>query len=140
MAQGQATIRSFRDLFVFPKSRSVALRVIRLADSFPRSRGADVVAGEIIESATSVPSNIAEGFGRFGKRQYVQYLRVAHGSASETESWLSIIEGASYAPKGTVDEIEAENQEVLRMLGAMIGKLETPSVRRRAVPGGLAVR
>jgi four helix bundle protein len=60
-----AKINSFRDLLVWQKSMSLAERCYRLTKRFPRDDQA-VLGYEIRKSCVSVPSNIAEGFGRHG--------------------------------------------------------------------------
>ena len=70
---------SYRDLIAWQKAKSVALDVYRCTRRFPR----DEVYGlssQMRRPAVSVPSNIAEGKGRYSQKEFVQFLYHARGS------------------------------------------------------------
>lgn len=68
----------------------------------------------------SIGANIAEGYGRFGVKEFPRYLQVALGSANETEYWLLMLKEYYPSFSGEVDEVIAKNNEVIRMLAASI--------------------
>jgi hypothetical protein len=70
------TIRSHRDLEVWQVAMSVAEQCYRLTQSFPREEMFGLTL-QIRRAAASVPANIAEGYGRESKREYIQFLRIA---------------------------------------------------------------
>jgi four helix bundle protein len=76
------TIRSHRDLEVWQVAMSVAEQCYRLTQSFPREEMFGL-ALQIRRAAASVPANIAEGYGRESKREYIQFLRIAQGSQKD---------------------------------------------------------
>jgi len=74
-----ARFASFEDLIVWQKAHQFFLDVVRDADAFNRSMAARVIANQVLRSASSISSNIAEGFGRRTGKEYTHYLIVARG-------------------------------------------------------------
>lgn len=72
----------------------------------------------------SIPSNIAEGYGRRGKQEYIHYLYVAYGSYCEFETQLLLASDLDYIKKETFEKIFEMAREVERMLKALIDSLE----------------
>ncbi len=73
-------------------------------------------------SAVSIPSNIAEGQQRKNLKEYLQFLRIAYGSSAELETQLLLMK--DLYQKININEAESLLDEVLRMLNAIIRKLE----------------
>ncbi len=78
---------------------------------------------QITRSALSVPSNIAEGYERYSRRQYVQFLCVAKGSCGELRTQLHVGAQAGLLNKEQASEWIEEAKQIANMLGAMISKL-----------------
>ena len=75
-------IHSFRDLMVWQKAMRLAEHCYRLSKRFGRDDQA-VLGFELRKSCVSVPSNIAEGFGRHYTPAYINHLWIANGSNNE---------------------------------------------------------
>jgi four helix bundle protein len=67
-------------------------------DTYPKSRGADAVAGQILDSSISISANISEGWNRSQKR-FGNCLHIALGEANETENWLYKVRDADFMPQ-----------------------------------------
>jgi len=77
--------RSFKDLIVWQKSYSLVKEIYKLTSSFPK----DEIYGlsqQMRRCAVSIPSNIAEGYGRQYSKEYKQFLSMAYGSLCELET------------------------------------------------------
>jgi four helix bundle protein len=85
MGEKSDQIRDYRDLIVWKEAMEIAELVYSLTRSFPREEAFGLTA-QIRRAAVSVPSNIAEGFGRAQRRTFVQFLRIAQGSLKELET------------------------------------------------------
>jgi len=115
-------IRSFEDLIVWQKAHQFFLDVVRDADPFKRSMAARVIANQVLRSASSISSNIAEGFGRRTGKEYTHYLIVARGSTTETLDWylkcrdLDLVDLVVFANR------RAMLEEILKMLNRMISQ------------------
>ncbi len=65
-------------------------------------------------------SNIAEGFERGGKKEFVQFLSIAKGSAGEVKSNLYIALDQKYIDKETFDRLQSLSDEIIRMIGGLL--------------------
>ena len=112
-------VNSYRDLVVWQKSRSLASAAYRLCmtPSFERYRG---LSDQIMRSAVSIPSNIAEGDERGTNKDALRFLQIARGSLAELETQLSIAEDLGIIPQPVVVQIAAQLDEVARLLGGTI--------------------
>ena len=83
-------------------------------------------------AAESVAANIAEGHGRDGRGEFVQFLRVAQGSLKELETHLLLSQRVELAPAKTVDPILGRCEAIGKMLRALIRSLQKKGVASRA--------
>lgn len=74
---------------------------------------------------SSIRSNIAEGFQRDHRAEYVQFLRIAFGSGAELETQLLIALSVGYLKQEKFIELNSLLEEVMKMLNSLISKLET---------------
>lgn len=117
-----AKINSFRDLLVWQKSISLAERCYRLTKRFPREDQM-VLGYEIRKSCVSVPSNIAEGFGRHHTPEYIHHLRYSNGSNNELQTQVEIGHRVQLVSEQEAAGIIADAEEIGRMLHGLIGSL-----------------
>jgi four helix bundle protein len=117
-------VNSYRDLVVWQKSRSLATEAYRLCmkPSFERYRG---LSDQIMRSAVSIPSNIAEGDERGTNKDALRFLLIARGSLAELETQLSIAEDLGIIPQPVIGQIAAQLDEVARLLGGTIKMRKT---------------
>ncbi len=120
-------IKSYRELIVWQKASILALKVCRLTGSFPKEEIFGLTS-QMRRAAISIPSNIAEGRSRNTRRDFVQFLRIALGSAAELQSQLDIAEKLSLVDKLTYNESDGLIVEIMRMLSTMISKLKASSL------------
>lgn len=112
-------VNSYRDLVVWQKSRSLATAAYRLCMTppFERHRG---LSDQIMRSAVSIPSNIAEGDERGTNKDALRFLQIARGSLAELETQLSIAQDLGIIPQPVVVQVAAQLDEVARLLGGTI--------------------
>jgi four helix bundle protein len=113
-----SAIRSFRDLIVWQKSVDMVVSVYKTTKQFPASEQFGITS-QVRRAAVSVPANIAEGYGRNTKKEYANFLRIAHGSLSELEALLTISQKLSYCDEQEYSTLEKRTSEVARMLYAL---------------------
>ena len=112
-------MEAFENLEVWKKGCRVAVRLYQELENSKEWGFRD----QICRSALSVPSNIAEGYERSGKKEYVQYLRIAKGSCGELRTQLYIGKSAGLIVADTASDLIQETHEMSRMLGAMIARM-----------------
>ena len=68
----------------------------------------------------SIPSNIAEGFGRGGNKEFIQFLSMAKGSASEVQAQLYIALDAGYISDKQFQKLYSSTEETARLIGGLL--------------------
>ncbi len=116
-------VHGFKDLLVWQRAKSVAVRCIRLANDSPSALGAAVLFRQTIAAAGSVAANIAEGYGRRGGAEYRRFLEIAYGSACETENWVILIQESGLGREQDWQPLLADLDEIQRMLATMMRRL-----------------
>ena len=112
--------RTYKDLVFWQKSFEVARLVFKLARKLPRSLEVKIILNQLFRSVMSVGANIAEGYGRYGKKEYPRFLQVALGSANETDYWLLLLCECLPTYKNEINEIVNKNTEVIKMLAKSV--------------------
>lgn len=115
-------IESYKQLIVWQRSIEVVKEIYRITDSFPKSELYRLTA-QMRRAAVSISSNIAEGYKRRNRGEYLQFLGIADASAAELETQI-IISKDLYS-KINFSKIESLLQEVQKMLITIIRKLDT---------------
>ena len=118
--------RTHRDLDVWQEAMSVVREVYRLTAVFPREEVFGL-ASQIRRSTVSIPSNIAEGAGRGGSREFLRFLSVARGSLSELETQVLIAVDLGYVPRQS--ELEARMKRLFAMLTGLSQHLHARAER-----------
>jgi four helix bundle protein len=117
------SITSYQDLTVWQKAMDLAELCYHLTKTFPPEERYGMVS-QIRRSATSIPANIAEGWGRGTTREYLQFLRVAQGSVKELETHLLLCQRVGLTnPPQTGPALERVS-EISRMVISLIGSLQ----------------
>lgn len=108
-------LRSYRDLQVGQKAMDLADGCYDVAAAFPLIERFGLAA-QLRDSISSVPANIAEGYGRRHRGDYLRHLSMACGSPAESETHLLLAHRRRYLDSETLDPIWALAQEVGKML------------------------
>ncbi len=111
----------FKSLIVWQKSMDLADTVFQFTKKFPKEEQYGLTS-QMRRAAVSIPSNIAEGSRRTSKKDYVQFLRIASGSAVELETQLLLAQkwyptAVSPAALPLLSEIEKMLSSLVRRLG-----------------------
>ncbi|MBI5198736.1 MAG: four helix bundle protein [Nitrospirae bacterium] len=112
-------IKHYRDLDVYHKAFTVAMKIYEITKSFPKEEKYSLV-DQIRRSSRSVCSNLAEAWR---KRKYIAAFRNkltdAMQEASETQSWLEFCLACKYIGRDIFEEIDREYEEILSMLNSV---------------------
>ena len=115
-------MKDFRKLKVWERAHQLVLSVYHTTTSFPRDETYGLTA-QIRRSASSIPSNIAEGCGRDGDAELARFCRIARGSASELEYQILLAHDLKLIPSDHFAELSQEVTEIKRMLTVLVQKL-----------------
>ncbi len=118
-----APIKSYRDLLVWQKGIDLVVESYRATSQFPKSESYGLIS-QVRRAATSIPANIAEGYGRGSRRDYTQFLFIAQGSLKELETHFIVAEKLSYLTAAQKMRVLSQTDELGRMLASLIRKLK----------------
>ena len=122
-------IKTFRDLTVWQKSMALLTRLYRETNGFPTDEKFGLVS-QIRRSAVSIPSNIAEGFGRHATNDYLRFLQISMGSLFELETQIEISRNLGYLNKDEFEILDSSCREIERMLSSLIQKIRDKGVKQ----------
>ncbi|OGX46595.1 MAG: hypothetical protein A3G38_00545 [Omnitrophica WOR_2 bacterium RIFCSPLOWO2_12_FULL_51_8] len=112
--------KSFKDLIVWQKSYRLVKDIYKITTGFPKVEMYGL-SQQMRRCAVSIPSNIAEGYGRQYDKEYKQFLSMAYGSLCELETQYLLALDLSYITKN--ETIEGLLIEVGRMLYRMLNPI-----------------
>lgn len=115
-------MRTHKDLIVWQKSMDLVEKVYKITGKLPKSELFGLIS-QMQRSSISIPSNISEGAKREHKTEYIQFLSIANGSASELETQLILTHKLFPKFKVEVKNTLAMLDEILRMLYSLMKSL-----------------
>ena len=115
-------LKNYKDLKVWKKSYKLSLEIYRMTAKFPTEEKYGLTS-QIRRSVVSIPSNIAEGYGRKTTLDYVRMLYISYGSVCELETQILLAGDLKLIEKGDLDTLKENIAEIERMLKALIKSL-----------------
>lgn len=116
-----SSIKSYKELIVWQKSMTLVKELYKITEHFPSSEQFGLTS-QMRRASVSIPSNIAEGWGRLSRKNYIQFLRISRGSLFEWETQILITKELKYINDS--EDIENLIIEISKMLNSLIKKLE----------------
>lgn len=129
-----ATIQNFEDLIVWQKSRILCKEIFELITSGKFARDFSL-RDQISRSSGAVMDNIAEGFGRMGNNEFINFLSYSYASVLETKSQLYRVLDRSYLSKDRLDELLILIEEIKKMINSLITYLDKSDFRGQKFKG-----
>ena len=118
----------YRKLKVYHQSQQLVKDVYLLMDRFPvKERTA--LSNQLQRAVISIPSNIAEGMGRFSIKERIHFLEISYGSLSEVMCQLEIAESLNYISPELLKEQEMNIKEIARMLIGLRNSLNEKCIK-----------
>jgi four helix bundle protein len=118
-----ATFKHFEDMEVWQKARLLCTKIHALIITTNLAKDYKL-REQINGSSGSIMDNIAEGFGRGGNKEFVQFLEVSHGSACECQSQLCRLLDRDYITKDVYDELYLLCGQIRSMIISLINYLQ----------------
>ena len=116
-----AVLKSYKELVVWQKSITLVKEIYKITSTLPENEKFGLIS-QMRRASVSIPSNIAEGWGRLSRKNYIQFLRISRGSLFELETQILITKELNYISDSEI--IENLIIEISKMLNSLIRKLE----------------
>ena len=117
-------IKSYKDLLIWQKGIRIVVLVYKLTKSFPKEE-IYALTSQVKRASVSIPSNIAEGFGRQTDKSFNHFLNIARGSLNEIETQLIIAKELEFViDESLLKEILFLIEEESKMINAFSKNLK----------------
>ena len=105
-------MESYKELIVYQKAYKLARETYNATKNYPHEEVYGLVS-QMRRAAVSIPCNVAEGYRRGHRKEYLQFLYIAHGSCSELETLLSLSFDLGFVDRDTFERIYALQEDVI---------------------------
>jgi four helix bundle protein len=92
------------------------VRIIKMVDVLPKKTACFVIGRQVIESATSIHSNIIHARASLTKKEFINYMNNASREAKETKGWIEISVACNFIKQKLVEYLLKENDEIISIL------------------------
>ncbi len=125
-----ATIHRFEDIESWKEARKLTAQLYRACRKRPLSDDFGL-CDQIRRAGVSIMANIAEGFGRHGTREFLQFLSLARGSTSELKSHFYVMLDAEYIDHPTFDDLYAKGDRIETLITGFMTYLQKTTLKGR---------
>ena len=115
-------ITGYRDLRVWQSGYDLTLELYRLTKRFPKEEIFGLTS-QMRRAASSVPANIAEGYERNHRKEYLQFLHIAKGSLGELDTYLLLAKDLGYLSDEEFKRAYSKRHDTVKMLHGLIKAL-----------------
>jgi four helix bundle protein len=116
-------MENYKELKVWQKSVGLCIELYGIVKKFPENERYGLIT-QIQRASTSVPANIAEGWGRGSTKEYIQFLHIARGSLMELETHLIIAQKLGYIDTVNSNAFQRYIEEIGKMINQLINYFE----------------
>jgi four helix bundle protein len=124
-----SVVQTYRDLIAWQKGMELVIAVYRLTEKLPRDERFGLT-NQLRRAAVSIPSNIAEGFGRGSDAEFQRFLSIARGSLFEVETQVEIARSLTYFSEHDRSNLMRRTDEVGRVLRGLSKSIDARSGHR----------
>lgn len=115
-------MRSYKELIAYQKAYQLALEVYRATENYPKEEIYGLVS-QMRRASVSVPCNIAEGYRRGHRKEYIQFLHIAQGSCSELETLLALSKDLGFIKEQPFLDLYELEEDISKLLRGLIVSL-----------------
>jgi len=119
----ESKIKTFRDLYSWSEGHKLVLLIYKITKTFPKNETFALV-DQLIRAVVSITSNIAEGFGRHGVKEKIQFYYLAQASLAEVQNQVIIAKDVDYINNEQFNEIWNQTIIVHKLLTGLIKSLK----------------
>ncbi len=120
------TKHDYKKLDAYIESKKLVKMVYTLLRDFPKEEQF-ALCDQLRRAVISVPSNIAEGFGRYSVKEQLHFLEIAYGSLREVDCQMDVALDLGYITQEASEEIARQINKVSAIIAGLRNKRLTPS-------------
>lgn len=115
-------MKTFRDLIIWQKSMNLVTAIYNKTNGFPKEELFGLTS-QIRRCAISIPSNIAEGYGRNSNKEFSRFISIARGSLFEFQTQLEIAKNINYLNEIEFNQLYENSRELETIMKSFIEKI-----------------
>jgi four helix bundle protein len=115
-------MKNYKNLKVWLKAHALVLNVYKETNGFPKSEQFNLIS-QLRRSATSIPTNLAEGCGKYSQSDFANYLQTALGSSNEVDYLVLLSHDLGYLEDDIYKKLDTQVNEVKAMLISLVIKV-----------------
>jgi len=115
--------KSYKYLIIWQRAQELFEMVCEDTKKWPKTIIANTIAAQLARSMRSISTNVAEGYGRGGPKEFEQFFRYARGSLAESDNWLYKAMREELISELRYSEYCSKMEEVSKMTASFINKL-----------------
>ena len=119
-------IKSFHDLEIWKLSHQLVLEIYKISRMFPKEENFRITS-QLLRAAYSIPTNIAEGMGRYTRKEFIYFLTIARGSVEECKYLILLSKDLGYLHENMFNELTQKYDSVGKMINSLINSLRKKS-------------
>lgn len=108
-------MKTFRDLFIWQKAMTLVTNTYQITQQFPNEELFGLTS-QIRRSAVSIPSNIAEGYGRDSNKEFLRFIKIVIGSLFDFQTQIEIAKNINYQNENEFKNLYEETRELEAMI------------------------
>ena len=116
-------IRTYRDLVAWQKGVDLTDLVYRITRTFPADERFGLVS-QMRRACVSIPANIAEGYGRAAKQEYIRFVQIARGSLFELQTHVEVARRQGWLGDSDLTKFQAHAEELDRIVSGLLRSLK----------------
>ena len=117
-------VRNYRDLIVWQKGMDLVVSVYHVSNAMPKEEIYGLT-NQMRRAAVSIPSNVAEGYGRKSDRELLRFLGITQGSLCEMETQLTLAERLGFLKAEDLAPVFEQATDVTKLAAAFSAKLRS---------------
>ena len=118
-------VKSYKDLLIWQKGIDIVINLYQLVEDFPKEE-VYALSSQLKRASVSIPSNIAEGYGRNSTQSYIHFVSISRGSLFELETQLIIAKKLNFVKnESLLSELMNQITEESKMINSFLNKLES---------------
>jgi four helix bundle protein len=114
-------VKSYKDLVVWQRAVELSVSIYAITEKFPGAERYGLTS-QMRRAAISIPSNIAEGWRRKGRKEFHHFASISYGSGSELETQIIISKQLPFGANLDYTRIDKLLDEVMRMLNTILAR------------------
>src|SRR5205823_7788413 len=107
-----------------PRTKQFALQMIKFVSGLPRARDADILARQLLRSATSIGANYREANRGVSRADFANKIGTVQKEAAETQYWLELLIESNLCPNQAAGSLQEESSELLAIFTSIGKKLK----------------